>query len=379
MAPIATQTQTQTIPSEQFHALKLRGPSPPSDDTPGRSRLTEPLKYQGSLDKFQHFEVTPSIGREFGSDLQLLDLINAPNADELARELAALVSRRGVCFFRGQNISGADMLRLAAKISEMSGQPKDSGHVVHPIGNEVSELSSDNKPKTMEISAEKQRKGGGINRRFEDVSRWASVAWHSDVSFERVPADYSILKINTLPQMGGDTLWINTADILDRMSPSFREYLETLTCEHDANFFHEEARKLGISLNKGPRGNPLNVDTSFKASHPVVRTNPVTGWKSLFVNRGFSRRIEGVTKDESDMIMDYINRICMMNIDCQVRFRWEKGSIALWDNRSSWHTATFDYTEERSGERASTLGEVPYFDPKSKLRSESLLEEGLRV
>ena len=53
MAPIATQTQTQTIPSEQFHALKLRGPSPPSDDTPGRSRLTEPLKYQGSLDKFQ--------------------------------------------------------------------------------------------------------------------------------------------------------------------------------------------------------------------------------------------------------------------------------------------------------------------------------------
>ena len=64
-----------------------------------------------------------------------------------------------------------------------------------------------------------------------------------------------------------------TKQILDRMSPSFREYLETLTCEHDANFFHEEARKLGISLNKGPRGNPLNVDTSFKASHPVVRTN----------------------------------------------------------------------------------------------------------
>lgn len=110
--------------------------------------------------------MTPSIGREFGSDLQLLDLINAPNADELARDLAALVSRRGVCFFRGQDISGEDMLRLAAKISEMSGQPKDSGHNVHPIGSGVSELSSDNKPKTLEISAEKQRKGGGINRRW---------------------------------------------------------------------------------------------------------------------------------------------------------------------------------------------------------------------
>ena len=72
--------------------------------------------------------------------------------------------------------------------------------------------------------------------RFEDVSRWASVAWHTDVSFERVPADYSMLKINTLPPMGGDTLWCNTADVLDRMSPSFREYLETLTCEHNGEF-----------------------------------------------------------------------------------------------------------------------------------------------
>lgn len=57
------------------------------------------------------------------------------------------------------------------------------------------------------------------------------------------------------------------------MSPSFREYLETLTCEHNADFFHEEARKLGVSLNEGPRGSPLNVDGSLKASHPVVRTN----------------------------------------------------------------------------------------------------------
>ena len=61
--------------------------------------------------------------------------------------------------------------------------------------------------------------------------------------------------------------------ILDRMSPSFREYLEPLTCEHNADFFHEEARKLGLPLNKGPRGSPLNVDDSLKASHPVIRTN----------------------------------------------------------------------------------------------------------
>lgn len=376
MAPIAIQTQSVT---EHIGSLKLRGPSPPNVEPLGRSRLSEPIRYSGSLDKYPYHESTPSIGREYGSDLQLLDLLISPDSDNLLRDLAALVSRRGVCFFRGQDISGTDMLKLAAKISEMSGQPRDSGHCVHPIGTGMSELSSDSKPMTMEISASKQKKGGGINRRYDDVSRWASVAWHTDVSFERVPADYSMLKINVLPEMGGDTLWINTADILDRISPSFREYLETLTCEHNADFFHSEAERLGMVINQGPRGSSLNVDGSLKASHPVIRTNPVTGWKSLYVNRGFSRRIENVTKDESDMIMDYINRICMMNIDCQVRFRWEKGSIALWDNRSSWHSATFDYNEERSGERASTIGEIPYFDPSSKLRSEALREEGVRV
>jgi alpha-ketoglutarate-dependent taurine dioxygenase len=70
--------------------------------------------------------------------------------------------------------------------------------------------------------------------------------------------------------------------------------------------------------------------------------------------------------------------IAMLNFDCQVRFRWEAGSIAIWDNRSTWHSATFDYAEERAGERASSVGERPYFDPKSTLKSEGLAREGNR-
>ena len=66
----------------------------------------------------------------------------------------------------------------------------------------------------------------------------------------------------------------------------------------------------------------------------------------------------------------------MLNFDCQVRFRWEAGSIAIWDNRSTWHSATFDYEEERAGERASSVGERPYFDPKSITKSEGLAREG---
>ena len=69
-----------------------------------------------------------------------------------------------------------------------------------------------------------------------------------------------------------------------------------------------------------------------------TRFTRLLSYSQLWVSRGFSKRIDDVTKDESDMIMDYINRICMMNMDCQVRFRWEKGSIALWDNRNTWHS-----------------------------------------
>jgi alpha-ketoglutarate-dependent taurine dioxygenase len=63
-------------------------------------------------------------------------------------------------------------------------------------------------------------KGGGIRRIHDDLSRWASVAWHSDVSFENVPADYSMLKINVLPESGGDTMWASTSDVSTDHSPS---------------------------------------------------------------------------------------------------------------------------------------------------------------
>ena len=66
------------------------------------------------------------------------------------------------------------------------------------------------------------------------------------------------------------------------MSDSFREYLETLTCEHNADFFHEQAAKIGLRINPGPRGSPLNVDDSLKASHPVIRTNRAFPFSALF-------------------------------------------------------------------------------------------------
>jgi len=89
----------------------------------------------------------------------------------------------------------------------------------------------------------------------------------------------------------------------------------------------------------------------LKAVHPVIRTNPVTGWKGLFVNKGylsildflsyrFTKRIVALTKDESDNLLEYLFRHISQNHDLQVRFKWNKNDIAIWDNRSTYHTAT---------------------------------------
>jgi alpha-ketoglutarate-dependent taurine dioxygenase len=82
-----------------------------------------------------------------------------------------------------------------------------------------------------------------------------------------------MLKIHTLPETGGDTLWASGYEIYDRLSAPMAVFLEGLTATHDANFFHEEAVRLGNPLRESIRGSPLNHGSSLKAVHPVIRTN----------------------------------------------------------------------------------------------------------
>ena len=102
------------------------------------------------------------------------------------------------------------------------------------------------------------------------------------------------------------TLWASGYEVYDRLSPALAQFLEGLTATHEAKFFHEEAARLGNPLRTTIRGSPLNQGPALEAVHPIIRTNPVTGWKSVYVNRGFTRRINGVTKDESDVLLQYL-------------------------------------------------------------------------
>jgi len=184
----------------------------------------------------------------------------------------------------------------------MLSQPESSSLHVHPLTEEGSELGD----QISVISSEKQKKGGGLTHQLSDTTRFASAGWHSDITFEPVPSDYAMLKIHTLPQTGGDTLWASGYEVYDRLSPALAQFLEGLTATHEAKFFHEEAARLGNPLRTTIRGSPLNQGPALEAVHPIIRTNPVTGWKSVYVNRGFTRRINGVTKDESDVLLQYL-------------------------------------------------------------------------
>ena len=332
-----------------------------------RTRRTEPLRYSGTLDRYEQFDVTPAIGREF-ANLQLRDILAHPNRDALIQDVAYTISSRGVVFMRNQDVTPQEMKTFVEHMSTLAGAPNESTLHVHPLTEEGSELGD----QISVISSAKQKKGGGLTHQLSDTSRLASVGWHSDITFERVPSDYAMLKIHTLPPTGGDTLWASGYEIYDRLSPTMAAFLETLTATHDATFFHEEAARLGNPLRQTARGHPLNQGPELITTHPVIRTNPVTGWKSVYVNKGFTKRINGVTRDESDMLLKYLFDLVVHNHDAQVRFKWQKNDIAVWDNRSVWHTASYDIgAAQRAGDRVCSLGEAPYFDPSSKSRRES--------
>ncbi|KAH6612960.1 hypothetical protein B0J18DRAFT_470303 [Chaetomium sp. MPI-SDFR-AT-0129] len=341
----------------------------------GASR--EPLKLSGVLDSYESFDVTPIIGREFPT-ANLAEWLDAPNSDELIRDLAITIAQRGVVFFRAQDGLTNDLQKkLILRLGELTGRPATSGLHIHPLLNSERENGgNDNEIST--ISSVQNKKF--YRKTVADTlspKRQNTAQWHSDIAFEPVPADFSSLRLVDLPTTGGDTLWASGYEIYDRISEPYQKFLESLTVTFEQPGFQKVAENSGFKLYEQPRGAPENIGSELKAVHPVIRTNPVTGWKSVFPVGGHVSHINGVTEDESKHLLDWFLDLVHKNHELQVRFKWKNSNdIAIWDNRSVFHTATFDYLDgnygERFGNRAVGLGERPYFDPNSKSRREAL-------
>jgi alpha-ketoglutarate-dependent taurine dioxygenase len=150
-----------------------------------------------------------------------------------------------------------------------------------------------------------------------------------------------------------------------------------LTATYAQPRFNEVAEKNGFKIYSEPRGAPENVGEVLEAIHPVIRTNPVTGWKSVFAVGHHVQSINGVAEGESKALLEWFVRLIVDNHDLQVRHRWQNpNDLAIWDNRSVYHAATPDYLDqdlgERTGQRAVSLGERPYLDARSTGRREGL-------
>lgn len=290
-----------------------------------RAQFADPEKKAlfSAARKVKH--LTPAIGTEVeGIDLRQL---SAAQKDELA----LLVAERGVVFLRDQDISIRELLDLHRHYGPLhkhatTGVPREPGlEEVHVVYNDAS--------------------------RRPDPSAFSKIdLWHSDVTYEIQPPSYTSLKVIEGPEYGGDTLWSSGYALYSSFSPFFQKYLESLYAVHSAVAQADGAAAAGHTVRRDP------VETL----HPVVRVNPATGWKSVYVNPGFTRRIVGVPKSESDAVLALLFRQISENPDFQVRFKWEPNSIAIWDNRVVTHSATFDFwPHTRHALRATPHGERP--------------------
>ncbi len=170
--------------------------------------------------------------------------------------------------------------------------------------------------------------------------------WHSDVSADEEPPMASILHIHKTPPSGGDTLWSNMYQAYDALSEPMRGLLEPLTALHRADY-------------TGFYGDHEPQRASPQADHPVVVTHPVSERRALFVNTGFTKRINGLSRAESESLLQLLfDHVKNPNFHC--RFKWRDNSVALWDNRCLQHMAVWDYFPEmRSGIRVTVQGTRP--------------------
>lgn len=165
--------------------------------------------------------------------------------------------------------------------------------------------------------------------------------WHSDITFEPIPSDYTLLRLTELPKTGGgknplhtrlnftdtnpllDTLWASGYEVYDRISEPYQKFLESLTATYAQPGFNEVAKRNDFNIHPGPRGAPENVGEELIAEHPVIRTNPVTGWKSVFAVGTHVQKVNGVSEEESRHLLDWFVTLIVENHDLQVRNRWE--------------------------------------------------------
>ncbi|WP_273826042.1 MULTISPECIES: taurine dioxygenase [Pseudomonas] len=182
--------------------------------------------------------------------------------------------------------------------------------------------------------------------------------WHTDVTFLPTPALGAVLAAKQLPAFGGDTLWASGIAAFEALSAPLQRLLDGLTATH--NFIKSfPVERFGSTPEDLARWEETRRNNP-PLSHPVIRTHPVSGRKALFVNEGFTTRINELEEAESEAILKLLFAHATRP-EFTIRWRWQENDVAFWDNRVTQHYAVDDYRPNRRVmHRATILGDAPF-------------------
>jgi taurine dioxygenase len=273
--------------------------------------------------------LTPVIGAEIGG----VDL-SRPLGEDQFEEIRAAFDSHHVLVFRDQRLTVEDHKRFGRRFGPLH---------VHPYHAKASlpehaHAGPASDPEILVVKADQ-------SSRFV-----AGEEWHTDVSCDERPPMGSMLYITQTPESGGgDTCFASTIRAFEALSPAMQTFLETLSATHDG----AKPYTGGYGQTPPPGGWP-------KTRHPVVIRHPGNGRKSLYVNRGFTTRINELDRKESDALLEFLWNHTDQRLEFQCRVRWAPNTLVFWDNLATHHHAVWDYYPyARYGQRVSIVGEQP--------------------
>jgi taurine dioxygenase len=271
-----------------------------------------------------HLEIRPLSGTT-GAEINGVDLRGALS-DATVSGIRGVLAEYGVVVFRDQTLTPEQHISAARHFGNIN----INRFFTHADGYPEIALVTKEPDQTANI-------GGG---------------WHTDHSYDERPALGSMLYAREVPPSGGDTLFASMYAAYDALSDGLKQTLSGLRAVHSSRHVFGIARP----AMQGRIGNPELATQD--AIHPVVITHPDSGRPALYVNPGFTLHFENWTAEESQPLLRFLyQHAARPEFTC--RLQWQKGSLAIWDNRSTWHYALNDYQGERRLMHRITIEGVP--------------------
>jgi taurine dioxygenase len=273
------------------------------------------------------------ISGAIGAEIYNIDIGGALSDVDIADVREAFFAYK-VLVFREQTLTPSSQL----KFSEVFGEPD-----VYPFIQGLPET-----PEVIEIL------------KTENDTLNFGGSWHSDTAYLACPALGTALYALEVPSVGGDTLFTNTQRAFESLSSGMQQTLTGLVGVNSSELGYRGGRAAGMARLAGMKGTYVADSGGYEAEHPIVRTHPHTGNKALYVSRSHTARFCGMTAEESKPLIDYLaTHITRPEFTCRVR--WAPGTLTVWDNRTTQHSALNDYQGHRRRMHRVTLkGDRPF-------------------